>query len=255
MDRLARWLARRPTTELFLDYDGTMTPIVARPELAVMGDEARRILELAGRSPELNVVVVSGRALADVRTRVGIPDLTYVGEHGYEIDGPGISAHNGPPDAAARLDQAERELAALGVEGALIERKQVTIAFHVRGVAPRERAAALEGAALVMRRCRLLPLMGKEVLEGRPPPVWDKGHAVLWVLQHRHGADWPTRVRALYCGDDVTDEFAFRSLAGIGRSIRVGPATRGDSTAADLFLPGPEDVMQFVRRLATAGTQ
>jgi trehalose-phosphatase len=97
--------------------------------------------------------------------------------------------------------------------------------------------------------------MGKEVLEGRPAPVWDKGHAVLWVLQHRHGADWPTRVRAVYCGDDVTDEFAFRSLAGIGRSIRVGPVTRGDGTAADLFLPGPEDVMQFVRRLASAGTQ
>ena len=97
--------------------------------------------------------------------------------------------------------------------------------------------------------------MGKEVLEGRPPPVWDKGHAVLWVLQHRHGADWPTRVRAVYCGDDETDEFAFRSLAGIGRSIRVGPVTRGDGTAADLFLPGPDDVMQFVRRLATAGTQ
>jgi trehalose-phosphatase len=254
MGRLARWLARRPTTEVFLDYDGTLTPIAEQPELATLSDDARRILERAASAPELNVVIVSGRALADVRAKVGVPDLTYIGEHGYEIEGPGLSCRHAAPDIDVHLDEAVRELEQLGVPGALIERKQVSVAYHVRGVSEALQASALRRAEAVLRRCKLAPLAGKRVLEGRPRLAWDKGQAVLWVLQHRHGTDWPARVRVLYCGDDVTDESAFRSLAGIGRSILVGPAA-GEDSAADLFLPGPDDVMQLVRRLASAGPQ
>jgi trehalose-phosphatase len=88
---------------------------------------------------------------------------------------------------------------------------------------------------------------GKRVVEGRPPIDWNKGYAVLSVLTRRHGVHWGSQVRALYFGDDVTDEDAFRSLRGIGKSVRVGPETH---TAADFTLPDPESVVDLLRWLA-----
>jgi trehalose-phosphatase len=105
----------------------------------------------------------------------------------------------------------------------------------------------------VLRRRRLTPLPGKRVLEGRPPLPWGKGHALLYILRCRYGSDWPGRVRALYVGDDTTDEMAFRSLRGIGRSILVAPLESAGLTAADLVLETPDDVIELVRRLASGG--
>ena len=73
---------------------------------------------------------------------------------------------------------------------------------------------------------------------------------MLHVLVHRHGADWPSRVSAVYVGDDRTDEDAFRSLEGIGRSIRVGPSP-GSQSYADYSLPDPEAVLQLLRWFAS----
>jgi trehalose-phosphatase len=87
---------------------------------------------------------------------------------------------------------------------------------------------------------------GKCVVEVRPPIEWHKGHAVLHVLVHRHGSDWISKVRALYIGDDVTDEDAFRSLRGIGRSIYVAPHP-ASGVSADFRLPDPDAVLQLLR--------
>jgi trehalose-phosphatase len=76
---------------------------------------------------------------------------------------------------------------------------------------------------------------------------------VLYVLTQRHGADWPARTRALYIGDDVTDEDAFLSLRGIGRSIQVAITEPSPSTAADYRLPDPDAVLQLLRWLAAGG--
>ena len=84
------------------------------------------------------------------------------------------------------------------------------------------------------------------MVEVRPPVEWHKGHAVLFVLVRRHGADWLSRVRALYIGDDVTDEDAFRSLRGIGRSVYVSPHPASGVTA-DFRLPDPDAVLQLLR--------
>jgi trehalose 6-phosphate phosphatase len=85
--------------------------------------------------------------------------------------------------------------------------------------------------------------------------AWDKGQAVLHILRARQGPDWPSKVRALYIGDDATDEFAFRSLRGIGRSILVAPSGAVAQSAADLALAGPDDVLQFVRWLASGAVR
>ncbi|MBI4543213.1 MAG: bifunctional alpha,alpha-trehalose-phosphate synthase (UDP-forming)/trehalose-phosphatase [Gemmatimonadetes bacterium] len=250
--QLARWLARRPAVALFLDYDGTLTAIAPRPEDASLSDESRRVLADALGAPGLDVTVISGRALTDVRDKVGLDGLTYVGDHGFEIEGPGLSwRHPGVTAYQASLDQAARELEALGIPGGWVERKTASVSYHVRAVAAEDQRGAASRAEAVLRRRRLAVVTGKAVVEGRAPLGWHKGQGVLHVLRHRYGEHWSSRAAVLYIGDDATDEDAFRALRGIGRSILVAPSGEPAATAADLVLPGPEDVVAVVRWLAS----
>jgi trehalose 6-phosphate synthase/phosphatase len=254
LDRLRRrlqpWLASRPTVALFFDYDGTLTPIRDRPEDARLADATRQALETAARTPNLDTVIVSGRALADVKRLVGVAGLTYIGNHGFEIEGPGIVfRHPEIARYASAVDRAAAELERWGVPGAQVEAKGATLSYHVRLVPEAQRERVIRRARGVIQRRGLHPLLGHFVVEGRPPVPWHKGHAVLYVLVQRHGADWPEHVRALYVGDDATDEDAYRSLRGMGRSICVGAAWDG-ATEADFALPDPDTVTQLLRWLA-----
>lgn len=250
--RLEPWLARRRTLSLLLDYDGTLAPIVARPDQALLPAATREVLEQGRRNPNLDITVVTGRGLEDIKARVGIPDITYVANHGFDIDGPGIALRHEDADAFRdAVGEAAQELDRLGVRGATVEPKGATVSFHYRGVDPAERDAARQRAERVLRRRKLQVTRGKLVIEGRPPVDWNKGTATLWVLNHRHGHDWPSRMRALYIGDDTTDEDAFRSLRGLGRSIRVAPADDATPTLADLTLPDTTAVLDLLRWLAS----
>lgn len=256
--RLRPWLAARPTVALFFDYDGTLTPIQDRPEDAQLPEATRLTLESAAHTPNLDTIIVTGRSLADIKRLVGVPGLTYVGNHGFEIEGPGLVYRHPDIDRfAGTVARAAQDLERLAEPGAQVEAKGATLSYHVRLVPEERREEVLKRATKTLRRRRLRVVAGKLVVEGRPPVPWHKGHAVLFVLVRRHGADWPARVRALYVGDDATDEDAFRSLRGIGRSICVGAPWDG-ATQADYALPDPEAVTQLLRWLAAgafAGTR
>ncbi len=244
---------RRPV--VFLDYDGTLTPIVERPEAAVLDAAMRRALErLAERLP---VVVVSGRGREDVARRVGLPGLTYAGGHGFDLAG-AADGLEGPPEVAAgrrarpAVAAATRELEAAlaGVPGAQVEPKGFTVAVHHRRVAP-ERVAEVEAAVdrVVAAHPELAKAHGKKVFEVRPAIAWDKGRAVLWLLGAL-GLDGPAAL-PLYLGDDTTDEDAFRALAGRpggGVGILVSETPR--PTAARYRLADPEEVRELLARLA-----
>lgn len=242
----ARLRACRPA--VFLDYDGTLTPIVDRPEEARMDEDMRALVaRLAALCP---VAVVSGRDLPDVRARVGL-DVYYAGSHGFDIAGPGGLRHaHAPASAAAQdLDAAERELrqALGGIGGASVERKRFSIAAHYRLVRKME-VPAVERAVngVRMRHARLRRGRGKKVIELLPDLDWDKGAAVLWLL----GAldlDQPA-VLPIYVGDDLTDERAFRALAtrGVGIVVREKPRP----TLAHYRLRDPVEVRSFLATLA-----
>jgi trehalose 6-phosphate synthase/phosphatase len=250
--RLEGWLAQRSSVALFLDYDGTLTPIAPRPAEAVLSVAARNLLRQAASTPNLTVAVVSGRALAELRELVGVPELIYVGNHGFEIEGPGLSYRaDGMERFAKSLERAAADLSALAVPGAQVELKGATLSYHVREVAEEARAHAERQAEMTLKRRRLEVRTGKMVVEGRPPLDWHKGHAVLHVLVQRHGIDWPARVRAVYVGDDQSDEDAFRSLHGIGRSVRVGPLPAGSTSLADYAVPDPDAVLHVLQWLAS----
>ncbi|WP_119168408.1 trehalose-phosphatase [Algihabitans albus] len=229
----------------FLDYDGTLTGIVERPDLAVLSVEMRAALAELARS--FTVAVVSGRGLDDVRKLVGVPGLIYAGSHGFEIEGPAglsVQAEHGTEFLPA-LDAMETALRAglEAVPGALVERKRFSVAVHYRLVAlddqPRFDAVV---DAVLGEHPEFRKGLGKKVYELQPDIEWDKGHAVRWVID---ALKLDLReVLPIYIGDDVTDEDAFRALAddGLGILVRDGAAVQ---TAARYGLESPEDVGRF----------
>lgn len=248
-DAIAQMLAgQRPA--VFLDYDGTLTPIVDRPDRALLSDAMRAaVRDLAARCP---VAIVSGRDRADVERLVGIEELIYAGSHGFDIAGPdGLQLqHEEAVEFMPALDRAEtllRERLA-GIDGALIERKRYAIAAHYRLVAPDQTPAieAAVDAALAQEERQLRKTGGKMIFELRPRLPWHKGRAVCWLLEVLK-LDRPD-VLPIYIGDDETDEDAFTALnerGGLGLLVAAGP----QASAAHYRLRDPDAVGTFLRRL------
>ncbi|MFP4129569.1 MAG: trehalose-phosphatase [Halorhodospira sp.] len=234
----------RHTTPVFLDYDGTLAPIVDDPSQAHMAPAMRAALErLAARH---TVAIVSGRDLGALQRFVGLDNVYYAGSHGFEILGPGgVHQANAEAEAcAAALGAAAQELeAALAeVPGAALERKRYALAVHYRNTpeaAVPQVTAAVEAAT--GRHPELRYGAGKMVYELQPDVAWDKGRAVLWLLDAL--ALNRSDVLPLYIGDDWTDEHAFRALEGRGVGIFVGEP--GRATEADYRVAGLDEVRQF----------
>jgi alpha,alpha-trehalase len=251
MEHLDEVLERmtRGRLALFLDYDGTLTPIVRRPEKATLSPQMRDLLERLADC--VTVAVVSGRDLADVQDKVGLENLQYAGSHGFDIAGPdGLRMqHEAARESLPELDEAEAELgrALAKVEGARVERKHFAIAVHYREVAEEEvdEVEAAVGEVLKGRR-GLRKKGGKKIFELQPDVKWDKGQAVLWLLEKLELS--APDVLPVYIGDDVTDEDAFEALRGVGLGIRVG--ADGEKTGAHYTLPDTDGVEALFRELA-----
>jgi alpha,alpha-trehalase len=201
--------------------------------------------ELASLCP---TAIVSGRDRADVCERVAVDEAFYVGSHGFDVQGPpgsDIALQLGEPYLPA-LDAAEARLrAGLGrIPGALVERKRFTVATHYRMV-ERDLVPAVD--ALVDEVLDALPDLrrepGKQVIEVQPNVAWDKGKAVLWLLEALGLDD----ALPLHVGDDITDETVFAVLAEHGAGIFVGADDR--ATAARFRLRDPDEVVQLLRRI------
>jgi trehalose-phosphatase len=231
---------------VFLDYDGTLTPIVSRPDEALLADSTGAILRsLVAKVP---VAILSGRELEDVRKRVAIDGIVYAGSHGFDIAGPRGLRRQEATEFLPVLNGAEKELREklAGTAGALIERKCFSIAAHYRNVNesdfPKMERVVSEIAA---RHRELRRIDGKKVYELLPNIDWDKGKAVLWLLEHL-GLERPD-ARPIYIGDDRTDEDAFRALEQRGIGILVSEEPR--PTAARYSLKDPPEVECFLREL------
>jgi trehalose 6-phosphate phosphatase len=249
LDEIARSLQGREPA-VFLDYDGTLTPIVRRPEDAVLSEEMRHTVRRLAE--HCTVALISGRDLDDVRGLVGLAGVFYAGSHGFDIAGPqGDSLENRKGNEFLPvLDRAQHMLQGQLAEipGARLERKRFSIAVHYREV-EEARVKEVEQAVdrVAGRFSGLRRSGGKKIFELQPGIDWDKGKAVLWLLDALEidGA----AALPLYIGDDITDEDAFRALQGRGIGIVVEEGSK--ETAAQYVLQNPAEVQAFLQQLTT----
>ena len=246
-DVLAR-LGQQPVV-VFLDYDGTLTPIVDRPELAVLAQDVRDVMDALSR--QCPVGIISGRDRKDVTNLVNLDSLIYAGSHGFDISGPEHFAlsHEVGTQFSQALDHAENMLRPLlqPIAGALIERKKFSIAVHYRLVDPGEVSRVEEAVTRVMADSPdLRRSAGKMVFEMQPQLDWDKGKALLWLLEELKWKEH--QYQPMYIGDDLTDEHAFRELVDRGVGIVVEHGSRFSS--ASYSLQDPREVKDFLMRLS-----
>ena len=244
-------IANLPSVLLLLDFDGTLSDIVSRPEDATLRPGNAALLNGLSCKPGYTVGVISGRGIDDVSQRVGIARLVYAGNHGLEMRGPGLEYQH-PAAAAAipALAQAADCLAAAlaDIPGTQVENKTLTLTVHYRRTPEElhERAAAIfrvvTGHLVEDGLCRVTT--AKSALELRPAVDWHKGRA-LEVIRHRLAPG----AFPIYIGDDATDEDAFRAaqFAG-GAGVFVGPPEARSS--AEYGLPDPARVTDALRELA-----
>jgi len=235
--RLLARLAEAPErSALILDVDGTLAPIVARPELSAIPEETRAELQRLADT-YLLVACVSGRAGPDAARLVDVPGIRIVGNHGLEL----------APEAEALASR----IAAFRDEVALpVEDKGLSLSYHFREADDQAATRAqLEDVARRAEAAGLVPRWGRKVLEIRPPVDADKGTAVRTLLAES-GA-----TRGLYAGDDATDLDAFAGLraAGLDRAVCIAVASdeapRDLADAADLLVGSPDELAALLREL------
>ena len=245
---IGRRLGNASQVLLMLDYDGTLAPIAARPELAAIPPETREsMVRLSGDGRHV-IAVISARALEDVSARVDVEGVIYAGNHGLEMRGPGLDfVHAEARQRKDAVDEAYRglEQGLAHLQGAFAEHKGLSLTVHYR-LTPEEqvgpvKAAVEEATAHLVAARSLMVSPGKKALEVRPRVDWDKGRAVS-LIQAGH----PQAAQAMYFGDDVGDEAGFLAVQSAGgMGVYVGPAR--DATAAEYRVDSPHEVGEVLR--------
>lgn len=235
---------------VFLDYDGTLTPIVDTPEKAVLSEEMRNTVRNLAKL--CTVAVISGRDLRDVQKLVNIDEIVYAGSHGFDIAGPRgrHMEYQQGTDFLETLDVVERELRERldSISGTLVERKKFSIAVHYR-LTEENKLDLLKQIVddILAKHPELRMSPGKKVYDLQPDIDWHKGKALLWLLEALNLKN--TDLLSIYIGDDVTDEDAFKVLKDDGIGIVVTDSPR--PTEARYQLADPAEVKEFLEEIAS----
>jgi trehalose 6-phosphate phosphatase len=234
---------------LFLDFDGTLAPIVEDPDRAQMPAGTRNLLSALAGKESLTLGIISGRSLPDLQERVGLKDVIYAGNHGLEISGPCLNLVD--PTATMQIEPL-RELARelrdrlAHIPGVLVENKVLTASVHFRKAPAicREEIRRTADAAVDSTGDLFCVTRGLEVFEIKPRVNWNKGSAVRWIEETL--AKGPALT--VFIGDDITDEDAFAALPD-GITVRVGPHGK---TSARYHLEAQESVAELLLWFADA---
>ena len=251
IDNLKPAISEQPVF-LFLDYDGTISPIARKPQLAVTPKQTRSVLHELSKIPHCRIAVISGRGLEDIICRVGLKNIIYSGNHGLEIAGPQVRfkspVTNKHRETLKNISQALHNRLK-PIEGVLIQDKALSISVHYRLVDPKNvplvKKIFCEVTAVNFIREEIRVHLGKKVIEVAPPVNWDKGKAVLWLL-HNMSFSEKSSILPVYIGDDTTDEDAFKILKDSGLTIFVGKSKK---SAAQYYVKNTSEVLAFLRAI------
>ncbi len=234
---------------LLLDYDGTLTPIVDTPQAALCPPEVKSLLGEIRDSPHFEVAIISGRALEDIREKVGIDGITYVGNHGLEFQNPvGECERRLSPQRQSEFNVIRGELESVlgNIPGILFEDKGVTFSVHYRNVS-QELAKPIPdilNRAIEKWADHWYLRKGKMAFEVRPRAEFDKGKAAEIILKFVPERD----LLPIAVGDDDSDEDVFRLVRNWGITVSVGNERK--NTEAEYYLKDPTEVAELLQRLA-----
>lgn len=239
---------------VMLDIDGTLAPIVSRPEDAVVPADTRRALAALVRTPHVHVALVSGRAAVDAQRLVGVTGIWTIGNHGCEVVDPAGRVTVDPLTEPYRehMASAVREIAASTARepGVLIEDKRWSVSIHYRLAAPNAVARVRSAVEAAAQSHGLHLTGGKLIFDLRAPVAVDKGTAVLHLAEQLGALE--TNASLFFAGDDVTDEDAFRALrrrAPHAVTLRVADDDAAP-TSAEFMARDPAAVRDILRWLA-----
>jgi len=246
---ISKWISSGKRLLLFLDFDGTLSPIVKTPNQASIDASIKDSLKKLSRIPFYEIFIISGRSLKDVRKRVGLKNIHYAGNHGIDLSGTGLPIPSEVRQLYQRMGfirllSQKMETAFKPFPGVFIEDKGPTLSLHYRNL-PKEHEGSFRALVYYFaeqaRRHSLVWRRGKKVWEVKlASPSWGKAEAMLYIQRNFRGS------LLIAIGDDVTDEDMFRAIPSNGISVRVGKSKR---SAADYYFKSIDEVDLFLRRL------
>ncbi|XP_068641493.1 probable trehalose-phosphate phosphatase J [Aristolochia californica] len=244
---------------MFLDYDGTLSPIVEDPDRAFMSDAMRKAVRDVARY--FPTAIVSGRCRDKVYSFVQLAELYYAGSHGMDIKGPAKGPKYKKTKKSVLFQPASEFLPMIdevykflvektkSIPGAMVENNKFCVSVHFRCVDEERWSGLAEQVRSVLKEYPKLRLsQGRMVLEIRPTIKWDKGKALEFLLESLGYANC-NNVLPVYIGDDRTDEDAFKVLRERGQGFGILVSKNPKDTNASYSLQEPAEVMDFLHRL------
>jgi len=253
-NRLQTLIAQRPLL-ICLDYDVTLSPIAPTPGQAVLPKKTKQVLKSLAASPGVFLAVISGRSMSDVKSMVGLKDIVYSGNHGFEAEGSGVRLRLRIPTAyhgvVNRLEKALRDKYRT-TPGVIVENKKPFLAVHYRladkNNIPNIRKIFRQTVKEVGAKQLIRTKTGKMILEIQPSLDWNKGKVVLWLLVKKKSTPGGGNILPIYVGDDITDEDAFGTLKNKGITVFVG---RSRTSCAQYYLSNTDKVYMFLKRIVS----
>ncbi len=258
LEQLRAWARDPGSAAILTDIDGTLAPIVPTPDAAKVSGELQRLLRRLSETYRV-VAGISGRPALDAFRLVGLEEIVYYGNHGFEVlrDGEVEVVPDAAPyeEKVEELEQRARD--ELEPLGAFVEEKGITVSVHYRNVSPEIGERCKELVERQGERLGLRVTIGRGVAEARPPVKADKGTAVRKVVEEYEPE------KALFIGDDTTDLDAFGELeklreeGALKEMLRIG--VKSDEgppeiiSEADIVVDGVEGVEEVLRMLAGEG--
>ncbi|XP_067623474.1 uncharacterized protein [Eurosta solidaginis] len=247
--KLPDYLKANTTLALLLDYDGTLAAIADDPNKTFMTVYVKKTLNKLAVHPKVFLAIISGRGLRDVQACVGIKGITYAGNHGLEIESGDGTRHDYalPAEIQKHYTLLVKELREkVENNGAWVEDKIVSATFHYRTSDLKEQQRQTAIQIIESHGFKANP--AHEAVEAKPPVNWNKGEAAMLILKNKFGENWANEIKAIFAGDDNTDEDAMRLLQGYGKSFRISTDPE-IQTYADFRLPRQdvvEDLLKWI---------
>uniref|UniRef100_A0A336L967 Trehalose 6-phosphate phosphatase n=1 Tax=Culicoides sonorensis TaxID=179676 RepID=A0A336L967_CULSO len=208
---------------LLLDYDGTLSPIAPHPDQTLMSPGNREALEFIISQPNVMVAIITGRDALNAKSVVALENVTYAGNHGFEIhfaDG-FIFNYELNQELKENYPKMVQELNEISHDGAWVEDKKYSLTFHFRAVPAEYHKELINKSTEIIRKMGFRPSPAHMAVEAKPPMQWNKGYAAEYILKHKFGENWQEKAIVLFMGDDTTDEDVMRVLQGRSLTFRV----------------------------------